>query len=96
MNLIEGTNEIMRCVPSDKTYGGSQMKRSPYFRCSRCGGNMVHESFLGLNEQFPGLKCVICGEVIDPVILRNRQQMKRGHVINLLEVRGASPEYIRG
>jgi hypothetical protein len=57
---------------------------------------MVHESFFGLDEQFTGLKCIICGDVIDPVILRNRQQMKRGHAMNLLEERGVASEYIRG
>jgi hypothetical protein len=73
---------------------GREMEKSPYLRCPRCGGNMVHESFFGLNEQFTGLKCVICGEVIDPVILQNRQRMKLGHVMNQPEERGAS-DYFR-
>lgn len=59
------------------------MEKSPFSRCSRCGGNMIHESFFGPNEQFTGLKCVICGEVIDPVILQNRELMKAGHVMIL-------------
>ncbi|MCL5807569.1 MAG: hypothetical protein M1418_03265 [Deltaproteobacteria bacterium] len=70
------------------------MGRSPYSRCSRCGGNMVQESFFGLDEQFTGLKCVICGEVIDPVILKNRQLMKAGHVMILPKERRAASEYI--
>lgn len=70
------------------------MVRSPYSRCSRCGGNMVQESFFGLDEQFTGLKCVICGEVIDPVILKNRQLMKAGHVMILPKERRAASEYI--
>lgn len=70
------------------------MGRSPYSKCSRCGGNMVHESFFGLDEQFAGLKCVICGEVIDPVILKNRQLMKAGHVMILPKERRAASEYI--
>jgi hypothetical protein len=55
---------------------------------------MVHESFFGPNEQFSGLKCVICGEVIDPVILQNRELMKAGHVMLLTRERGAASEYI--
>jgi hypothetical protein len=74
--------------------GGKQMEKSPYSRCSRCGGNMVHESFFGPNEQFTGLKCVICGEVIDPVILQNRELMRTGHLMSFLKERGVGPEYI--
>ena len=42
---------------------------------------MVYESFFGPYEQFSGLKCVICGEVIDPIILQNRQLMKDGGML---------------
>lgn len=70
------------------------MGKSPYSRCSRCGGNMVHESFFGPIEHFTGLKCVICGDVIDPVILQNRQLMKAGHVMILPKERGATAKYI--
>ncbi len=55
---------------------------------------MVQESFLGTDEQFIGLKCVICGEVIDPVILKNRQLMKDGHVMILRKERRVASEYI--
>lgn len=64
------------------------MEKSPYSRCSRCGGNMVFESFFGSDEQFTGLKCVICGDVIDPVILQNRELMKAGHLMLLPRERG--------
>jgi hypothetical protein len=55
---------------------------------------MVHESFFGPSEQFSGLKCVFCGEVIDPVILQNRQLMRAGHVMILPKERGAVSKYI--
>lgn len=47
-------------------------------RCSRCNGLMVVEegfdSLLGVSETTASLRrCVQCGEVIDPVILQNRQ-----------------------
>lgn len=54
---------------------------------------MIPESFLGLDEHFTGLKCVICGEVIDPTILKNRGLMKDGHVI-LPRGRAAALKYI--
>ncbi len=70
------------------------MKKSPYSRCSRCGNNMIHESFLGPTEQFTGLKCVMCGEVIDPVILQNRELMRTGQMIIPSTQRKAASEYI--
>lgn len=70
------------------------MEKSPYSRCSRCGGNMIHESFFGPIDHFTGLKCVICGDVIDPVILQNRQLTKAGHVMILPKGRGAASKYI--
>jgi hypothetical protein len=55
---------------------------------------MVQESFFGANEQSIGLKCIICGEFIDPVILQNRQLMKEGYVmIPPKEKRGVASEY---
>jgi hypothetical protein len=45
-------------------------------RCSRCGGFMVKEQLI----DFEAHRCVQCGEVVDPVILQNRQ---RGAAIGL-------------
>jgi len=42
-------------------------------KCHRCGSIMVYERFYGLDEQFSGWRCVSCGEIIDQVILENRQ-----------------------
>jgi hypothetical protein len=42
-------------------------------RCHRCGSVMVYERFYGPDEHFSGWRCVLCGEIIDQVILENRQ-----------------------
>jgi DNA-directed RNA polymerase subunit N (RpoN/RPB10) len=42
-------------------------------RCHRCGSVMVYERFYGPNEHFSGWRCISCGEIIDRVILENRQ-----------------------
>ena len=42
-------------------------------RCRRCGGLMVTEWCEDLSD-YTAQRCVQCGEVIDPVILENRQQ----------------------
>ncbi|MDP3597250.1 MAG: hypothetical protein Q8S75_09680, partial [Nitrospirota bacterium] len=45
--------------------------------CMRCGGLLVTEYYLDLQDDtgqigVTGLRCTSCGEVVDPVILRNR------------------------
>ena len=45
--------------------------------CMRCGGLMITEYYLDLEDDtgqigITGLRCTSCGEVVDPVILRNR------------------------
>jgi len=45
--------------------------------CTRCGGLMVNDFFMDLLNstgelEFAAKRCVQCGEVVDPVIQRNR------------------------
>ncbi len=40
--------------------------------CQRCNGRMAFEKFYGENGYFFGYRCVICGDVLDPVILLHR------------------------
>ena len=45
--------------------------------CARCGGLMVTDFCMDLlfcigETEFPARRCVQCGEIVDPVILRNR------------------------
>lgn len=50
-------------------------------RCSRCGGLMVAEScgdFWDDTENMALRRCVQCGELLDPVILQNRQRRPAG------------------
>jgi len=46
-------------------------------KCHRCGGGMVLEKVYGLCEQFFGWRCVLCGEIVDQVILDNQLEQKR-------------------
>ena len=63
------------------------MDRLSFTKCLRCKGAMSYDRFYGLQEQFWGWKCVICGEIVDPVILKNRQLMTAGQVINVRRAR---------
>lgn len=47
-------------------------KRKKVMRCQRCGGRMIFEKFYDVNNVFFGWHCVICGEILDPVILLHR------------------------
>ena len=42
-------------------------------KCHRCGSVMVYERFYGPGENFSGWRCIQCGEILDEVILENRQ-----------------------
>ena len=46
-------------------------------KCHRCGGVMVFEKFYGSCEEFFGWRCVLCGEIVDQVILENRLGQSR-------------------
>ena len=45
--------------------------------CTRCHGTMVMDYFLDMEDSgevwMPGWRCITCGEVIDPLILKHRQ-----------------------
>jgi len=49
----------------------SGLKRKE-IRCQRCGGRMIAEKFYDVSNVFWGWHCVICGEILDPVILLHR------------------------
>ena len=47
-------------------------------KCHRCNGIMVQDIFEDMSDDtgslsFPGWRCITCGEVLDPVIARNRE-----------------------
>jgi len=46
-------------------------------QCLRCDGLMIAERFYDLEDDtgqiyFDGLRCLTCGEILDPMILINR------------------------
>ena len=53
-------------------------------RCSRCDGFLVIVQDFDLldnngRQDFVARRCVQCGELVDPVILRNRQLLRQGN-----------------
>jgi hypothetical protein len=38
-------------------------------KCDRCGGPMIFEKFYGRTEDYFGWRYIVCGEIVDQVIL---------------------------
>ncbi len=47
-------------------------KRTFEVQCQKCRGRMGFEKFYGPNNSFYGWHCVLCGDILDPVILLHR------------------------
>jgi hypothetical protein len=58
------------------------MEKSSIMKCFRCSGPMAREMFFDTSERYWGWKCMLCGEIIDPVILNNRNAMLMGRGIS--------------
>ncbi len=57
--------------------GIHSIKEGNNMKCHRCNGMMVFEKFYGDSEHFFGWRCVVCGEIVDQVILENRLESIR-------------------
>jgi hypothetical protein len=51
-------------------------------KCLRCNSVMIYDKFYSPYEYFWGWKCVICGEIVDRVILENRELIRMGRLPN--------------
>ena len=52
------------------------MVRRHGIRCPRCNGAMVYERFQDMLDLFFAWRCLNCGEIVDPVVARNREPEK--------------------
>jgi hypothetical protein len=46
-------------------------------KCHRCQGLMVMERFYGPGMPYWGFRCLFCGEILDPLILENRNDFRK-------------------
>ncbi len=53
------------------------MNSATLTKCPRCNGAMTYETVFSPKGWFGGWKCLICGEYIDPVVMMNRELMRR-------------------
>lgn len=74
--LIESTKKGLRESFYEKekrmAAQGKADKHINEIRCQRCKGRMTFEKFYGGNEVFFGWHCVMCGDILDAVILLHR------------------------
>ncbi|ULA64829.1 MAG: hypothetical protein LZF86_190122 [Nitrospira sp.] len=68
-------------------------------KCTRCEGLMVVDNLIDLQESgipmwMRGLRCVSCGNIVDPMILRHRRSQKLG-TMRLLKPGVLVPEFAR-
>ncbi len=64
--------QLLHVIPSPPSEPGG-----PSWGCPRCHNVMVEEYFQDLRDdtgslRFKGWRCIICGEILDPIILQNR------------------------
>lgn len=53
--------------------GGKETEMSDKkVRCPRCNGAMVFERFQDMLDLFYAWRCLNCGEIVDPVVSKNR------------------------
>jgi hypothetical protein len=75
---------------------GSAMQRA-ISECIRCGGFMVPTRYMDLLDgqlEFVAERCVQCGDVVDPVIRRNRSKQLYG-CAHEKKVQGQPTEFVR-
>jgi hypothetical protein len=67
-------DETMK-LPERLAMKSNKMGPEGRLRCHRCGSIMAYEKYYGLEEHFWGLRCICCGDIIDQIILKNRDSM---------------------
>ena len=77
-------------MPYDKSENGEGGPSNPHGEllesshrdtCPRCGGLLVFQEFMDVHDDtgiinFYAQHCLLCGEVIDPVILKHRHEIR--------------------
>jgi len=50
-------------------------------RCARCAGLIVPEILYEGGTRVMALRCIHCGDVIDPLIVRNRRRVRQSSMV---------------
>lgn len=48
------------------------LRKSGAILCLRCNGAMTFEKYYGPSYPFFGMRCLCCGDIVDPIILMHR------------------------
>jgi hypothetical protein len=71
-NRLVGAHEIDDREEKIMAFKGKSDKTKFEINCRRCHGRMAFEKFYGQHSSFFGWHCVMCGDILDPVILLHR------------------------
>jgi hypothetical protein len=63
------------------TFKAQSNKEKNGINCQRCGGRMASHKFYGGENVYFGWHCIMCGEILDPVILLHRLSQNASIVI---------------
>lgn len=68
-------------------------------RCTKCEELMVIDDLIDMRESYHptwmrGWRCVVCGNVVDPLILRHRMIQEAG-ALGFLKIEPPQPMYFR-
>jgi hypothetical protein len=77
---VENLYLIAHQDDGSEAFGDRQNFQRPSSQCPRCGGLMVIDRFEDLLDdtdrlRFLGLRCLVYGEILDPLVLLNRGHM---------------------
>jgi hypothetical protein len=96
--LLTDKTTAMEKGKSEHPRDGKIQFRSPHeAACCRCGGLMVGECCIDLLNsaselEFVAKRCVQCGDIVDPVILRNRYRQQLAQPIQSSQTSANSSE----
>lgn len=73
-------NTIIGTRPkTDSPHRRSERPNEGLMACGRCGGCVVARHFVGGRDwEYDGWECLICGNIIDPLITSNREAQSSG------------------
>jgi hypothetical protein len=70
-------------------------------KCPKCGGLMNFETFISTDSEtgpwsYEGWHCIYCGEIIDPLVILNREKSKLAEGTELAAGPGPKREKVAG
>ena len=84
--MIHVTNDVLLSTPPYDSYD-PQVRADDLLSCHRCKGLLAKEVCFDLEDEtgenwFWALRCLQCGDIVDPVIVQNRHAKNPSNIKN--------------